>query len=169
MLLSPEQQRRFWREWSAVKKTQDWNPVVAETKRHEMLTSLGFDSLTQVDRVQGFTRVLHELAALKANLAGMVQTTPEANARRVLNHAIEKYGRQLTTSVVNSAPWKNPYIAEVMADRWHHADPSRLTLTDLEHLRNTLAARATAKRRRPAAVSAEDQPQRAAVEADCPF
>ena len=87
MLLSPPQVNRFWRDWSAIIRTRGWDKTQAETERRALLQRAGFSSLTEVDKVGGFTALLKEMAALKENLSGMLRA--DANPRRVLIWNIE--------------------------------------------------------------------------------
>ena len=71
MILSSPQVQRFWREWAATCKVMHWTrdagltAAAIDAKRKEFLKGCGFDSLTQVDRVDGFTNVLKELQLLQ--------------------------------------------------------------------------------------------------------
>jgi hypothetical protein len=68
MKLSTEQVSLFWREWPKACKAMGWtkangmSAAEIDLKRKEFLLRCGFDSLTKVDRVDGFTKVKNEFA-----------------------------------------------------------------------------------------------------------
>ena len=111
-----------------------------------MLRRAGFDSLTQVDPLAGFDRVLAELAALNRPDDIRPQLSSIEQPRRRLWYAIQKLGDQISTSRLSDGT--NAYVGAIMSDRFGHLDPDRLSLQQLEQLRNTLAARLSAHRRR---------------------
>lgn len=142
MNLSPAQVQRFWREWPKACKSMTWTKESGMTsaqidaKRKEFLAGCGFKSLTEVDRVAGFTRVLNELLVLQGNSVKAAQETidPSLNEARVLRNQIlteiipclELYrGEQFPTD-----------LAKIMEDknRWWKLDrPERgMTLMDLD-------------------------------------
>ncbi len=145
MLISEDQNRRFWREWNAIVVSKKWTRPEAEKERKAMLARAGFTSLTLVDKVKGFTRVLTELAALRDDLGGMVRA--DQNDRRVLYHNIWQVGLQLCSSKIDSMPFGNSYIGKVMADKFGTRDASNLTDEQLKQLLFTLTARAAEQRR----------------------
>lgn len=151
MLLSPKQLRRFWSKkdgWPAIAAAHRWTPLDAEMQRKALLARAGFSSLTLVDPVAGFTRVLREMDALRDNLAGMLEHTDEANERRVLIHAIRELSRHFAPDWLKPSSFENhPYTRAIMENKFGHADPSNLSLKHLTDLRNTLAARLSAKRK----------------------
>lgn len=148
MLITKLQQNRFWREWRETCETAGmtpanaWTPAQIENERHALITRAGFDSLTQVDPGQGYTRVLEELAALRNDLDGVL--TAKQNKRRQIIWQI----RQADT----------PYWQAIARSRFHTIDLSTLRDYQLEQLRNTLCARATTRARK------QDHET-----ADCPF
>ena len=132
MLLSPPQQRRFWREWTQACAAQGWTRAASWTgaqidaNRKRLLKTAGFDSLTQVTPLEGFTAVLRELAILRNDLSGLVRA--EQNPRRVLIHAIKALADE-------------PYWQAIARDRFHTTDLADLDESQLIQLRNTLTAR----------------------------
>jgi len=152
MLLTKSQQLRFWREWSVACKVQGWTKAVSWTgaqidnERHALLARAGFDSLTKVDHLTGFDRVLAELAALaKPNDISPQMRAAEQPRIRLL-HAIEALGNKI--SLGQTATGQNSYVATISRDRFGVSDYTTLPLPQLEQLRNTLASRAAAHRRR---------------------
>lgn len=132
MNLSREQLNRFWRDWSAGCRTQGWTsengwtPAEIDAKRKELIERAGFHSLTMVDRVGGFTRVLKELAALQDDLAGMLRA--DQNVRRTALWIIRQ----------RYAPG---YWREISLDRFGTEDLEALSDAQVIQLRNTLADR----------------------------
>lgn len=153
MLLSKPQQLRFWREWSIACKAQGWTKVQSwtgaqiENERYSLLQRAGFDSLTLVDPLAGFDRVLAELAALSRPADLSPQLRAQEQPRRRLWYAIQKLGFQISTSELQGGR-ESSYVAAIMLDRFGHCDHDRLSLQQLEQLRNTLASRATAHKRK---------------------
>ncbi|HWX18757.1 MAG TPA: hypothetical protein VN578_02515 [Candidatus Binatia bacterium] len=95
MLLSKPQRDRFWREWSAACEAQGWTILNGETdfditaRRHELLRSCGFSSLTLVDRKAGFDKVLAALGALQSKLpSAHEQIDPSIGEARRTRHII---------------------------------------------------------------------------------
>jgi hypothetical protein len=170
MLLTKPQQQRFWREWSAVKRSllaQSWTDAQIETERHALLERAGFDSLTQVDHLAGFDRVLSELALLTqpSNLEPQLRESQMPRTRLVF--AINALAKKITPSLLGHG--QSVYLATILADRWGHTDLDRLSLADLTQLRNTLAARLSSKRRRSSTSSPTLSPTLSPAESNRPF
>lgn len=93
MLLSGKQLSRFWREWSEVIRYQGWEDLpraVVEDARHRMLKLAGFNSLTEVDKKEGFDRVLAELGRLQDNVDRAVEIDhPERGLARRLRSVLK--------------------------------------------------------------------------------
>jgi hypothetical protein len=138
MLLSPAQIKRFWREWSAACKAQQWPASETEPQRKALLQRAGFSSLTTVDQGKGFTAVLKELAILQDNLKGMLRA--DANERRqvtwMIQHSDQVYG-------LGHAYWE-----AIALSRFRTTDLDQLTDAQLVQLRNTLADRAVEEHHR---------------------
>ena len=186
MKLSPAQLQKFWDKsdgWPAAVRDQGWTKEEGERQRKLMLAKCGFRSLTEVDRTKGFDRVLQEVAVLRCDLTAL--RSAEDSPRRVLLRAIEEYSAPLSSAILPSAihpasaaPFGCLYLGSIMLDRWGHADLDRLDLVELEQLRDTLAARCSAKglkRQRQArpsapgdlpALNVELKPAEVAVDAD---
>jgi hypothetical protein len=197
MKLSTAQVQRFWREWPKSAKAMGWtkaNGMSAEqidAKRKEFLAGCGFKSLTEVDRIDGFTKVLNELLVLQgASLqAGMEAEDLTINKARVLRN-------QILTELV---PCLELYVADVRAyltaimedkNRWWKIDRPAcdITLMDLtaqpvrkwdvksksmkewpsqlEQMQYTLAARIQAKRKE-AGDTVHDMRTKAGVTCSC--
>jgi hypothetical protein len=113
MKLSTDQVKRFWREWPKSCKAMGWtkaNGLSADeidAKRKELIARCGFKSLTEVDRVAGFTKVLNELLVL--------QGTSLKAAREADDPSINE-GRVLRTLILTElVPCLELYIADVRA------------------------------------------------------
>lgn len=141
MKLSTAQVQRFWREWPKSCKAMGWtkaNGMSADeidAKRKEFLARCGFKSLTEVDRVDGFTKVLKELQVLQGTdlKAGIESEDLTINQARTIRHFI----------LTDQVPCLELYIADVRAymtsimedkNRWWKIDrPVRdITLMDLD-------------------------------------
>lgn len=141
MKLSPPQVQRFWREWAKSCKTMNWTRAAGlsadeiDAKRKELLQRCSFDSLTKVDRVDGFTKVLNELLVLQgvSLQAGMEAEDPTINRARTLRHHILT---ELVPCLELYVADVRGYLASIMEDknRWWKIDrPAReMTLMDLD-------------------------------------
>jgi hypothetical protein len=142
MNLSSAQVQRFWREWGNTCKVMNWTRAAGMTtaqidsERKELLTGCGFNSLTEVDRTDGFTRVLNELLVLQGTSIQAAKETidPSLNQARVLRN-------QILTEIIPCLELYrgenlNADLAKIMADknRWWKLDrPERgMTLMDLD-------------------------------------
>ena len=141
MKLSTDQVNLFWREWPKSCKAMGWtraNGMSAkeiDAKRKEFLLRCGFDSLTKVDRVDGFTKVKMELLVLQgvSVKAGIESEDLTINKARTIRHFI----------VTDLVPCLELYVADVRGymtsimedkNRWWKIDrPTRdITLMDLD-------------------------------------
>jgi hypothetical protein len=155
MKLSTSQVQRFWREWAASCKVMNWTRTAGLTAaeidahRKELLARCGFDSLTKVTRVDGFTKVLNELLVLQGTSlqAGREAEDQTINRARTLRYSIAS---ELIPCLELYVPDVPGYLTSVMEDkqRWWKIDrPVRditildLDATQLEQLRYTLNAR----------------------------
>lgn len=140
MKLSTPQVQRFWREWPKSCAAMQWTRVAGMTaaeidaKRKEFLKGCGFDSLKDVDRVAGFTKVLNELLVLQGvSLKAAHETVdPSLNRSRVLrNHILTELVPCLELYVEDV----RAYITKIMQDknRWWKIDrpECEMTLMDL--------------------------------------
>lgn len=162
MLLTPGQVQKFWSKregWPAVMVKCGWSKEEGEAQRKLMLGRAGFESLTEVDRMTGFDRVLAEIAALLRPDDLDAQLRLQQMERTRLYFAVRREARKVSPSQVASAPFESSYAGAVMEGKFGHSDPERLSLGELVQLRDTLAARASAKRRSSKAeLAAEAQP-----------
>jgi hypothetical protein len=141
MNLSLSQVQRFWREWPKSCQAMGWtkangmSAAEIDAKRKEFLLRCGFDSLTKVDRVDGFTKVLKELQVLQGvDLKAAIESDDlTINKARTIRHFI----------VTDLVPCLELYITDVRAyltsimedkNRWWKIDrPAReITLMDLD-------------------------------------
>lgn len=138
MLLTRSQQLRFWRDWSAVKsgfQKAAWTEAEIETERRATIARAGFSSLTLVDKLAGFDRLLSQLASLGQPANLNAQLRQENMPRHRLLYACRKLADE-------------PYIVALAAsDRFKSADWTSMTLENLLMLRNTLADRSVQQHR----------------------
>lgn len=146
MLLAPKQVSWFWRDWSAVCRLKEWSREQAEIERKAYLETLGFSSLTEVDRLDGFDCVMAGLAAVLYPDDLKRQMRFSTMKRTRIYFAIRKLAHEISPAEVKSYAFESPYADSVMRDRFGHNDPDRLSLEELEQLRYTLAARLYDKR-----------------------
>ena len=138
-------------------KANGMSAAEIDAKRKEFLAACGFTSLTEVDRTDGFTKVLKELLVMQGtDLQAAREVLPDGeqfNQARVLRN-------QILTELI---PCLELYIADVQAyvteiieaktRHWTTDRPARgLTLLDLDavmlkQVQFTLAARLNAKRK----------------------
>lgn len=140
MKLSPDQVKRFWREWPKACHAQNWTrdggmtAAEIDAKRKEFLLRCGFKSLTDVDKIDGFTKVLKELVALQGVgvNAGIEADNLYINQARVLRHQIVNELIPCLELYIADVP---AYITTIMEDknRWWKIDrPVRdITIMDL--------------------------------------
>ncbi|MDE2010535.1 MAG: hypothetical protein KGJ09_10750 [Candidatus Omnitrophica bacterium] len=150
MNLTPAQLKRFWREWSATCRSKGWlTEVDKQNYRRQILRQCGFESLTQVDRTDGFTRVLNEIISMRGTSIQAARETedPTLNQARILRHNIAAEIIPCLELYIQDVP---AYLQQIMADktRWHKTDrPSReiriedLDAGQLKQLQYTLSAR----------------------------
>ena len=163
MLLTPSQQSRFWREWSAVCRLHQIDDAKeADAARKAMLDRLGFSSLKLVDRGRDFDLVLAELGRLRDHVARTAELTPageERGDRRRLLWLIRQHAKPLGG---------DPYILALARDRWHHvagmSTIDDLTLDQLRQLMITLNARQRSKAFKQAAMFPETSADQAPAE-----
>lgn len=141
MKLSTAQVQRFWREWPKSCKAMGWtkanglSAAEIDQKRKEFLVRCGFNSLTEVDRVDGFTRVLKELQVLQGTdlKAGIEAGDLSINLARTLRHQILT---ELVPCLELYVADVRAYMTEIMQDknRWWKIDrPVReMTIMDLD-------------------------------------
>lgn len=97
MLLTKSQLTLFWRAWGAACKAQGWTRTAGLTTeeinllRREILTEVGFSSLTEVDPGAGFDRLLARVRGLDDQLhkGALDQVRPSNGHRRRLVWKIE--------------------------------------------------------------------------------
>ena len=142
MILSPEQVKTFWRLWPQACRANGWikeNGLTAsdiDARRKEVLRECGFDSLTHVDKRDGFTKVKNRLLILigESVQAGIEAHDPVAhNNARIHRHKIEKEILPCLALYVEDV---TGYVATVIAGLTRHYQtdqPTRpATLSDLD-------------------------------------
>lgn len=140
MNLSKAQVQTFWRLWAQAAQAQGWtreaglNAAAINAKRKEFLARLGFDSLTKVDRTDGFTRVKNELLVLVGTSlkAGLEVNDPTLNKARNYRHLILN---ELSPCLGVYVADVTGYLTAIMEDknRWWKIDRPAcdITLEDL--------------------------------------
>lgn len=104
-----------------------------DAKRKEFLAGCGFDSLTKVDRVNGFTKVLSELLVLQGTSlqAGLEADDQTINKARVLRHQIASEIIPCLELYIEDVPG---YLRSIMEDknRWWKIDRPACDITILD-------------------------------------
>jgi len=134
MILSPKQVKEFWRLWPQACRAQGWPKGEWDLHRKAFLRECGFTSLTLVDRVDGFTKVLKELQILIHPSIDAAQEAedPLINKARTLRHVIR------TKIMPCLALYRDAdtFVKSVMEDkaRWWKLDRPNcdITLEDLD-------------------------------------
>lgn len=189
MLLTKDQQRRFWRDWQSACRSQGWTAANSWTglqidnERHSLLRRAGFNSLTEVDRGPGFDRVLAELGQLQNNAARTIETlpaeklaVPAGRQGYVFQRDTPGYRRRLLWLVrKHSLPLGGePYVLALARDKFRItaglSTIEDLSTVQLHQLMMTLNARRHTRAQRPPAVPATVlAPVAEEATADCPF
>lgn len=141
MNLAPAQVKTFWRLWPQACRANGWTKergmtaAQIDAKRKEVLLECGFDSLTRVDRTDGFTKVKNKLLILigvDLKAAGEDQDTTE-NTARTHRHVVEM---EIIPCLALYEEDVNGYVATVIAGlmRYYKTDrpASPPTLDDLD-------------------------------------
>lgn len=129
--------------WAQACRQQNWtragglSAAEIDVKRKELLARCGFKSLTEVDRLEGFTRVKNELLLLisdHTNLKAAAEVGDVTlNKARNLRHVIMNDLTPCLALYVADVP---AYITSIMEDknRWWKIDrpASEITLQDLD-------------------------------------
>lgn len=148
---SDDQFNLFWTAWSRACKYQKWDALTTaqrEEKRHEILQSLGFESLKHVDATQGFDNVLRRLE----RLAGTVHHRADEGQRRRL---LVRIGELFSDLDAAGYP---PHSIDTILKKRFKVIPGLQTIPTLEtpelvNLLRTLSSRlATWKKRQPPAI-----------------
>lgn len=141
MILAPDQVKSFWYLWPQACRANGWtkenglSAAAIDAKRKEILRECGFDSLTMVDRTDGFTKVKNKLLILigtDLKAAGEDQDTTENTAR---NHRyiLEK---EIIPCLALYEEHATGYVATVIAGLSRHYKEDRPTrpptLADLD-------------------------------------
>lgn len=122
--ISPGQQALFFRLFAAAADCQKWHPSERETKRKELLSSLGFQSLKDVDTKDGFDAVKLRLEELSDTVHTDSADAHAGQRRRILwrvNQALEK---------LRAANYPERSIATILSERFK----ATLGVTRLEDL-----------------------------------
>jgi hypothetical protein len=130
-------------------RTAGMTAAEIDAKRKELLSRCGFDSLTEVTRVDGFTKVLNELLVLQGTSlkAGIEREDQTINRARTIRHQIAAELVPCLYLYIEDVPG---YLQTVMESktRYHKIDrpTTALRIQDLDYnavqqLQYTLAAR----------------------------
>jgi hypothetical protein len=103
------QAARFWREWAGVMRAQGWKAAESEIRRKEMLARLGFASLKDVDKTDGFDAVLKELLRLQ----DVVVNEAEDDGQR--RRYVHRIGEQLAEF---NEIGQEHYVEPILKDRF---------------------------------------------------
>lgn len=180
MILSTAQLQLFWREWANTCRAMHWTRDAGLTAdqinqhRKEFLAKCGYDSLTKVNRTDGFTRVISELRVLQGVdlKAAREAGDPSLNEARVFRNKILA---EIIPCLELYMDDVRGYLTTILAEkfRWHKTDrPDREpTLMDLDgrqlkQILFTLSARLNSKRK-DAGDSIHDMRTRAGLDCDC--
>jgi hypothetical protein len=141
MNLAPDQVKMFWRLWPQACRANGWtkerglSAAEVDAKRKELLRACGFDSLTEVDRTDGFTRVKNKLLILigVSVQAGKEDQDPTENTGRNHRYVIEK---EILPCLALYEEDVTGYVATVIAGLTRHYKVDRPTrpptLADLD-------------------------------------
>ncbi len=180
MKLSPAQVSTFWRLWQRACVANAWTrdqgmPASAvEAKRKEVLAECGFDSLTKVDRTDGFTKVKNKLLILigESIQAGKEDQDPTENRARTHRWVIEK---EIIPCLALYIEDVTGYIAQILADHIRHYKTDRptrpptlgdLTPAQMKSVLMTLSARLNEKRA-SSGDTLHEMKTKAGLECDC--
>lgn len=135
MNLTPAQTQRFWREWAATVKACNWDRAQGEIERRAMLERCGFSSLTRVDRLDGFTKVLNEVISLRGdNVQAAIESEDQTINKAVrLRYVILE---ELVPCLELYVSDVRRYLQEILDDRnrwWRiYRNGRAITLLDLD-------------------------------------
>lgn len=143
MNLSKDQVNKFWSLWAQACRKQGWMREAGmaageiDAKRKELIARCGFNSLTKVDRMDGFTKVKNELLILisdNTNLKAAAESeNPLLNQARVFKFKIMNELLPCLALYVADVP---AYITSIMEDKnrwWKIERPAcDITLEDLD-------------------------------------
>lgn len=141
MKLAPDQVRLFWQLWPKACRANSWtrdagmSAAEIDAKRKEVLRECGFDSLTKVDRTDGFTKVKNKLLILigESIQAGREDQDPTENKARTQRWKIEK---EILPCLALYEEDVTGYVATVIAGLSRHYKVDRPTrpptLSDLD-------------------------------------
>jgi hypothetical protein len=122
MNLTSAQQQLFWKLWAKAARAQGWdkehgmNSAAIDAKRKAFLRDLGFNSLTEVDTRDGFSRVKRALLAMDDQIQGpLEEIQPEIESHRV-NSWFIKHDLVPCLKLYLKDPWA--YIEEVARDKF---------------------------------------------------
>jgi hypothetical protein len=76
MLISRKQFNTFWSLWSQIERQAKWSKSESERERKTMLESIGFSSLTLVDKKDGCDSLFAECGKRLQNLSKTAETLP---------------------------------------------------------------------------------------------
>jgi len=163
MLISKDQFKSFWRLWAQACRANGWtarngmSQAEIDAKRKDLLRRCAFDSLTLVDRVDGFTKVKNELIVLGGISvdAGIEAGDQSINKARTLRHFIRTERLPCLAVYLDANHGANEYLQSIITaqSRWDKTDrPERpIALDDLDAAQLnrviiTLSARIQSKR-----------------------
>ena len=138
MRLTEKQLNLFWRTWGRACRTQGWtrqkgmSVTEISQKRHDMLMSLGFRSLTEVDPTSGFDRVLARTRVLADQISGALDEVDEhLGDRRRLHQKVRDQMRCLALYMPHNAVAR--YVHTICAAKFEHRNGLSRTWEELDH------------------------------------
>lgn len=144
----------FWRLWAAACRAQKWTAdhgvsrEELEERRHDLLATLGFGSLHDVDRTAGFDAIKAALLTLQNNLDGAVEADhPEVGAARRFRHVLRT---KIIPGLGLYVTEPEAYAAAIARDRFGQSfrlDLDAMSPAQAEQCLFTLSARLEAHRR----------------------
>lgn len=172
MLLSQPQQTKFWAIWNKACEVQGWTreagfsaaDITAARKR--LLSLAGFTSLTLVDPLEGFDRVLEQLAILRDDMSGVASAAGMKFTRlkvAIRTLADEAFIAKLVADRFTFAVWLRntfPSLPRVtlknapdwLAEKFRQSEAHAATLDDLDEHELTQLVVTCRERTRPASI-----------------
>lgn len=130
MILAPKQVKEFWCLWPQACRANNWtkdggmSAAAIDAKRKEILRECGFESLTEVDRTDGFTKVKNKLLILIGVdvKAGTEDQDPTENKGRTHRYVIAK---EIIPCLALYEEDVTGYVASVIAGLTRHYKTDR--------------------------------------------
>ena len=165
-LMSEEQARWFWRNWPLAVAEQGWTAAESEDRRRAMLADLGFKSLKDVDKKDGFDRLKQRVMELQDRL---VAEKDDAGQRRRFLHRIGE--QRVELEELMGGEEASAYLDPIFRDRFHLVPGAKaledLSTGELEKMVMTLDR--VVKDQREVAQDEHDEAKAMEIEEESPF